>query len=416
MENQRANEPWMLAGQNRSFSRKYETMVIMEGLPVKEMTPYERVRAAIEHQEPDRVPVALGGGPYGIVDKVYFKLLELFGLGDPAQPFRKGHNISYMDDRVFEKLGIDTRYVWPGDSPSNLKVPTDQPDVFLDGYGQPWRRALPYYFPEQGILLGKDVNAIDEIVQWPDTSDPRWVVGVRQRAQTLKQNSDYFVIARMVTSHGPYMTAAQLRGTEQFLMDMALDETFTQTLMDRVTGTLDALLRNYLHAGGEYFDMIELPGDDYGANVNLIMSPAMFRKYIKPAVGQLVHTIKEYREDIKIMLHSDGMIEPILGDFIEMGIDVVHPLEPLPAMEHSRVKSEYGDKLAFLGAIDIVHALPGSREDVIAEVNRRIQILAPGGGYILAPANHIQPDVSPENVVTLFDAAREFGKYPIRET
>jgi len=381
---------------------------------VKEMTPRARVRTAIEHQEPDRVPVALGGGPYGIVDEVYFKLLELFDLGDPVQPFRKGHNISYIDDRVFEMLGIDTRYVWPGDSPSSPKVPTDQPDVFLDGYGQPWKHTLPYYYPEEGILLGKDADAIGKVVQWPDANDPRWVAGVRERAQMLKENSDYFVIARMITSHGPYMTAAHLRGTEQFLMDMSLDESFAQALIERVTNCLDALLRKYLQAGGEFFDMIELPGDDYATSKNLIMSPQTFRKLIKPSLQRLVNTIKEFRSDLKVMLHSDGMIQPILADFIEIGIDVVHPLEPLPIVEHREIKDEFGNQLAFLGAIDIVHAMPGTREEVIAEVKRRIQALALGGGYILAPANHIQPDVPPENIVTLFNAAREFGKYPIQ--
>jgi uroporphyrinogen decarboxylase len=384
-------------------------------MQVKEMTPRARVRAAIEHQEADRVPVALGGGPYGIVDDVYFQLLKLFNLGDPAEPFRTGHNISYLDDRVFELLEVDTRYVWPGDSPSSPKMPTDESDVFLDGYGQPWRRALPYYYPVEGILAGKAVDDIDTLIQWPDADDPRWMVGVRERARDLRENSDYFVVARMVTSHGPYMTAAHLRGTEQFLMDMSLDESFTQALIERVTNSIDALLYKYLQAGGEYFDMIELPGDDYATSKNLIMSPQVFRKYIKPALQQLVNTIKEFRSDLKVMLHSDGMIRPILADFIEIGIDVVHPLEPLPIVEHSDIKAEFGDKLSFLGAIDIVHAMPGSREDVIAEVKQRIQALAPGGGYILAPSNHIQPDVPPENLVTLFNAAREFGRYPIQE-
>jgi uroporphyrinogen decarboxylase len=381
---------------------------------MKEMTPRERVRTALEHQEPDRVPVALGGGPYGIVDEVYFKLLEMFKLGAPIPPFRHGHNISYLDDRVFERLGIDTRYVWPGDSPSSPITPTNESNVFLDGYGQPWKHATPYYYPENGILADKDVDDIDNVVHWPDTNDPRWVAGVRERAQALKENSNYFVIARMVTSHGPYMTAAHLRGTEQFLMDMSLDENFTQALIERVTDCLVALLRKYLQAGGEYFDMIELPGDDYATGKNLIMSPSLFRKFIKPAIQQLVNTVKEFRSDLKIMFHSDGMIKPILADFIEIGVDAVHPLEPLPNVEHSEIKTEFGDKLAFIGGVDIVHALPGSREDVIAEVKRRIQALGPSGGYILAPANHIQTDVPTENLVTLFDAARQYGRYPIR--
>ena len=139
----------------------------------------------------------------------------------------------------------------------------------------------------------------------------------------------------------------------------------------------------------------------------------MFRKFIKPALRSLIVTIKERRSDIKIMLHSDGMIESLLPDFIELGIDVFHPLEPLEAMHHAKIKSEYGDRLAFLGGIDITKAMTGSEHDVVHEVERCVHQLAPGGGYILAPSNHLQSDVPPQNVITLFDAARKYGRYPI---
>lgn len=377
------------------------------------MKPFERVSTALNHQEPDRVPAALGGGPYGIVDELYFKLLDYFDLGEPGAPFRTGHTISYMDDRLFEQLGIDTRYVWPGASPSSPSSPTDDPDIFLDGYGQPWKRALPYYYPTEGILAGATIDQIDETVTWPDASELLWTVGVRERARLLKEDTDFFVVARMVTSHGPYMTACGLRGTEQYLIDMAMDPEFAHALIERVTDAIDGLLNIYLDACGAYIDMIELPGDDYASNLNLIVSPNMFREFIKPALSRLVTTVKEYRDDIKVMLHSDGLIEKLLPDFIDIGIDVVHPLEPVPAMDQTRVKREYGEDLAFLGTIDITHAMPGSQEDVIEEVKTRIKQFAPGGGYVLAPSNHLQADVPPENVATLFNAARQYGRYPI---
>ncbi len=379
-----------------------------------QMTPRERVFAAINHREPDRVPTALGGGPYGIVDALYFQLLHRFKLGEPVTPFRKGHSVSYLDDRVLQRLGVDTRYVWPGDTPSNLKPAPGQPDTFVDGYGQTWRRAVPYYYAERGILAEATVDEIDRMVTWPDLDDPRWTAGVRERAQSLRENTDAFVVARMVTSHGPFQTASHLRGTERFLMDLALDEAFAETLIRHVTDTIDGLLRRYLEAGGRYFDMIELPGDDYASNENTLISLRMFRRYFKPALRRLVETVKGYRDDLVVMFHSDGMIAPLLPDLIEIGVDVVHPLEPVPAMDLAAVKAEFGQRLTFLGAIDISHALPGTQQDVIEEVKRRIRQLAPGGGYILAPANHVQADVPPENVVMLFEAARQFGKYPIQ--
>ena len=160
--------------------------------------------------------------------------------------------------------------------------------------------------------------------------------------------------------------------------------------------------------------MIELPGDDYAYNVGTIISPRMFRKFIKPILSRFIETIRTYQPDIKIMFHSDGLITSLLEDLIDIGIDVVHPLEPLPGTDFIEIKKQFGGRIAFLGAIDISHALPGDKEDVSAEVQTRIRQLAPGGGYILAPSNHIQADVPPENVEYLYKVARQFGVYPIR--
>ncbi len=382
---------------------------------MKEMLPRERVLAALNHSEPDRVPIALGGGPYGVVDDLYFRLLKHLGLGDPVKPFRTGHNISYMDDRLLSRLGTDTRYVWPGASPTTPTIQTEDPDTFLDAFGQIWKRAVPYYYADKGILsVAENIDDIERIVTWPDTRSPHWTVGVSERASSLRENADYFVIARMVTSHGVFQTACDLRGMAEFMLDMAMNEDFAFHLLNRVTETINGLLKGYLEAAGDTIDMIELPGDDYASNENLLISPVMFRRYIKPALTQLVTTIREYNADLKIMLHSDGMVEKLLPEFIDLGIDVLHPLEPVPALDQAAIKVKYGSQLAFLGGIDIAHAMPGSREEVITEVRQRIAQLAPGGGYILAPANHLQADVPAENVVTLFETAHSYGTYPLK--
>ena len=380
---------------------------------MNELTSYDRVRLSLNHEEPDRVPTALWGGPYGLVDDFYLKFVDYLGLGEPVAPFRKGHNISYLDDRVLEKLGIDTRYVWPGDSPSSPSTPTAQPDVFLDGYGLPWLYREPYYFAGAPILAEAGIADLEEKVHWPDESNPAWTAGVAQRARALRETTQCFIIARMVTSHGPYMTASHLRGGEQFFIDMGENPDFVLALIERVTDTLVGLLKNYLTACGPYIDMVELPGDDYATTKGLIFSPRMFRRYVKPSVQRLVDTIKNYRSDLKVMAHCDGALEMILQDFIDVGVDVIHPLEPLPAMDLSAIKAKYGDRLSFLGGIDIVHALPGKKEDVVREVKTRLEQLAPGGGYILSPANHVQVDVPLENLVTLYQAAHQYGRYPI---
>jgi uroporphyrinogen decarboxylase len=373
------------------------------------MLPRERILAALNHQESDRIPTALGGGPYGLVDDLYLRLVKHLGLGKPVLPFRSGHSISYMDDRLLERLGTDIRYCWPGLLPNSPISPGEDDDTFYDSYGQVWKRALPYYYTGEGIL--HDATSTDDIeclVRWPDLTDPRWTAGLAERARSLSEDTDYFVAMRMVASHGPFQTACDLRGTENFLMDLTLRPEFAQALLDKVTSAIDGLLHLALQAGGKWFDMVELPGDDYAGNTSTIISPAMFRSFIAPCLARLINTIKEYNPHTCVMLHSDGAITKLLPDIVELGVDVIHPLEPLPATDIPAVKARFGDRVTFLGGIDISHAMPGSRADVIAEVQRRITQLAPGGGYILAPSNHLQSDVPPENVVTLFETAHNF--------
>jgi uroporphyrinogen decarboxylase len=377
--------------------------------------PRERVLAALNHQEPDRVPTAIGGGPYGIVDDLYLRLVPYLGLGEPVSPFRSGHSISYMDDRLLEKLGTDLRYCWPGLLPNSPVTPGKQEGTFYDSYGQVWHRAVPYFYAGEGIL--KDAQSLDDIerlVHWPDLSDARWTAGLAERASSLREDTNFFITMRMVASHGPFQTACDLRGTESFLMDMALRPEFAQALLDKVTGAMAGLLRLVMQCAGKWFDMVELPGDDYAGNTNTIISPAMFRQFIKPCLARLIHTVREYNPSAHLMLHSDGAITKLLPEIISLGVDVIHPLEPLPATDLPDIKARFGDQVTFLGGIDISHAMPGSREEVIAEVKRRIAQLASGGGYILAPANHLQADVPPENVVTLFETAHAVGKYPLQ--
>ena len=379
-----------------------------------QMHPRERVQKTLAFQEPDRIPTAVGGGPYGIVDEVYFKLLKYFDLGGPVAPFRQGHNISYMDDRLLEKLGTDLRYVYPTLSPSSPTHRTSDPDTFLDAFGQKWKRALPYFYTDKGILTeAYKIDQIDEMVNWPDPSDPRWFAGVRKRALELRESTDYWITARMVTSHGPYQMACDLRGTENFMIDMVKNPDFAIALLNRIGDSLCGFLDQYLLASGKYIDMIELPGDDYAGNNNLVMSPIMFRKFIQPVIKRMVERIKTFNPEIKIMLHSDGAITKLIPDLIGSGIDVIHPLEPLPVTDQSLAKVLCQNKVAILGGIDISHAMLGTENDVINEVKRCINQLAPGGGFILAPSNHLQSDVPPENIVLLFKYARLLGGYPI---
>jgi uroporphyrinogen decarboxylase len=375
------------------------------------MLPKLRVQTALAHQEPDRVPLAFWGGPYGLVDPLYIQLVEKLDLGEPTPPFREGHTVNYMDDRLLGALGTDTRLIWPGASPSSPTHLVKDGDLVYDDFGQPWKHTYPYYSATDGLLKNaSSLNDIEDLVQWPDVNDPRWIEGVSARAASLK-DSDYYIIGRMVVSHGPYQMACDLRSMENFMMDMIMDPDFAGALLDRVTDTICGLTRNYLEAAGEVMDMIELPGDDYAANDNLIFSPTLFRQMIRPRLERIIAVIREVRPEIRIMLHSDGAIGKLIPDFIQMGIDVVHPLEPVAGMDPARIKQDYGESISFLGGVDISHAMPGTIKDVRADVDRCIRDLAPGGGYVLAPCNHLQADVPAENVIELYRYANKVGNY-----
>jgi len=375
------------------------------------MKPKERVLKALSHEEPDRIPLALWGGSYGLVDTLYEKLVEKLNLGSPLPPIRFGHTVTHIDDRLLDVLGTDTRMIWPGAAPSSPTHVSEDGDMAFDDFGQPWKRTFPYYSATEGLLKERGtINAIEECIHWPDIDDPKWISGVAERAESLK-GSRYFIVGRMVVSHGPFQMACDFRSMENFMMDMVLDPEFAKALLARATDLICGMTRNYLIAAGDVMDMIELPGDDYGGNDNLVFSPRLFRQMIRPCIERIVNCVREFRPDIKIMFHSDGAVGRLIPDFIDMGIDVLHPLEPVSGMDPVQVKAEYGNEISFLGGVDISHAMPGTIKDVRADVDRCIKDLAPHGGYILAPCNHLQADVPPENVIELYSYAKQAGIY-----
>ena len=190
-------------------------------------------------------------------------------------------------------------------------------------------------------------------------------------------------------------------------MDMVSKPNLAGTLIEKIGDVYCDFYKRYVQSCGDYIDMIELPGDDYAGNKSLIISPGMFREFIKPVVKRVINTIHDIKSDVKIMLHSDGAIEKLIPDLIEMGVDVLHPLEPLEAVDQAAIKKKFSGQIVFLGGVNIKQSLSGSKEDVFKEVDRVIKAFVPGDGYIFAPSNHLQADIPPENVALLFKAAQD---------
>lgn len=369
----------------------------------------ERVLTAINHQEPDWVPTALWGGAYGLTDPLYFDLLKYLGLGDPVPPFRqrRGHTVNYYDDRVLDALDTDVRHVWLGFT--DLGGPPQGGGVDIWGVG--WKQSGIYLGAIHHPLETATIEDLD-VYPWPEVELLIRRDELRQRAKYLKEQTDYAVVGRAVDSYGLLERASLLRRMDKFMMDLALDEAFATALIGKIANVLYRLLEIYLDTAGPYLDIMELPGDDYAAR-NPLISPRMFDRLFKNQWRRLIHLIKEAAPHCRVLFHSDGRMEPFLASLTEIGVDIFHCLEPLPDVDMAQIKRDYGDKLCFWGAIDIKEALQGDVTRVEAEVRERISVLGVGGGYVLAPANHLQPDVPPQNVVALFRAARKYGQYPL---
>lgn len=223
----------------------------------------------------------------------------------------------------------------------------------------------------------------------------------------LKYEKEYAVMVDM--SCTIFELAWYLRGMDNLLIDMVTDSEFVETLMDRI-------LEFYIPAGKKIASMavdIIWIGDDVGMQTGMILSPVMFRRYIMERYRLLISEIKRENPDIKIAFHSDGYITPIINDLIEVGVDILNPVQP-KCMNPAEIKDKYGEKLCFMGTIDEQEVLPfGTIDDLAKEIDLRIGTIGYNGGLIIGPTHNIQNDTSIEKVEFMFDYIKEKGRYPI---
>jgi uroporphyrinogen decarboxylase len=235
--------------------------------------------------------------------------------------------------------------------------------------------------------------------------------GLKASAEHKFTATDHALVARNPITWGFLDLGCRLRGMEQFLMDLALNPEIAHLLID---GALQVYLKVYsmfLEAVGPYVQMVET-ADDLGTQRSLLISPDTYREFFKPAQKQLNSVIKDRAPEARIFFHCDGAITKLIPDLIEAGVEILNPVQPsAKGMESSDLKQQFGDQLVFHGAVD-QQPQEGSEEEIRAEVRRRIDALAPGGGYILSTSNVIV-DPPLGNIVAIFDEARTYGRYPI---
>ncbi|MFW2368175.1 MAG: uroporphyrinogen decarboxylase family protein, partial [Desulforhopalus sp.] len=225
----------------------------------------------------------------------------------------------------------------------------------------------------------------------------------------LYENTDYVIGADGIKG-GILQTCLWLRGYENFFMDLAMNQEYAEALLDKVLDLYCRMYTAYFKEIGDYAQLVYIT-DDLGTQVSLLMSPQMFREQVKPKMKAFNDHLKSI-SNAKIMFHSDGAIDPLMEDVIEMGVDILNPVQTsTKGLEDTlSVKEKYGDRLSFHGAIDVQQIMPkASVEELKKEVARRIHDLGTNGGFIVAPCHNIGYDIPVENVMALFEAAQAYG-------
>lgn len=200
----------------------------------------------------------------------------------------------------------------------------------------------------------------------------------------------------------------------KIFLDFALNPELAHALLNQVSSIIQEMYRRYMRLVGKYVQVVVIT-DDMGTQESLLISPQMFRTFIKPHLKAWIEAIKS-ETNAKVFMHCDGAILPIIPDLIEIGVDILNPVQTaVKGFEDTfALKEAFGDKIVFHGGIDVQQVLPRATPDGIArEVTRRIYDLGRGDGYILAPCHNISFDVPPENVIALFESAQRFGRYPL---
>jgi uroporphyrinogen decarboxylase len=289
--------------------------------------------------------------------------------------------------------------------------------VYPDGFKTRMRED-GHLVNEWGMVF-KDIGLYSEFVEYPlrnalvkddiqNYSFPDPLAAGRYDAakEAVKKYKDHYVIIGDLET-SIFETAWYLVGLEKFLMDLLMDAEYMPCLLDKIMHINTTIGVELIKLGAE----IIWCGDDFGTQKGMIMDPETWRYWFKPRIKYMFETFRRINPEIKIAWHSCGSILPIIPDFIELGLDILNPIQPLAkGMTPEFLKNEYGKDLVFFGGIDVQELLPYQKpEEIKKEITRRCEILGKGGGYIAAPAHNIQPDTPVENVMAMYEAIFEFS-------
>ena len=321
------------------------------------------------------------------------RLKHHLGLTDADFHNPHGGGNTYVLERTLDEDMLLTSVGW-ANSYYATETYSQDGQTYTDEWGITWKNVeyqtqfgIGHYTEIVGHPLVDD-QAIDRY-QPPDPNRPELYV---EAERVIREYQDeYWIVGVTVTT--VFETAWALRGYEKTLMDFALKPDLVERLLDIPFNHHFTAAKNLVQMG---VDMIWI-GDDVGAQHQMLISPETWRRFLKPRMATFISTLKSMNPALKIAYHSDGYIYPIIPDLIEIGLDVLNPIQPR-SVDPEKVKKEFGDKLCFWGSIDEQYTLPfGTPADVEHEVITRLRTLGKDGGLIIGPTHHVQLDTPLEN-------------------
>jgi uroporphyrinogen decarboxylase len=415
------------------------------------ITPRSRVRAALDHTEPDRVPIDFSATHNSGINVIAYNALKkqlgidsVTYMRDPipmlASPDLEHHlpilrlmggDLLPLPRHMVFGVPVEDWKEWKLKDGSTCLVPGGfQPTVKADGSQEMilLNGLAVLSMPQRGHhfnLTSRPLEAIDKLSQLENIipflrqsgafsiSDEELLV-LEKRAKILYNQTDY----ALVGTGGPlffslYQVGQELFGYEKFFTLLASEPDLMHCWFDFLATACIERLGKYLAVLGSYLDVIMM-GDDYGFQNMLQISPQMFRKMIKPYLEKVCRSVKEFSPHIKILLHSCGAVSPIIPDFIDSGIDALNPVQiTASGMDPAWLKKEFGHEIAFWGGGVRTQStlVRGSVADVAAEVKELMEIFKPGGGYIFCPIHDLQEEVPPEKIIAIYETAKKYAWY-----
>ena len=377
----------------QSFSRE-ELLAIRQN---EHMQPRQRVLAAVNHKETDRVPV-----DFWVVNEIRDRLIRFYKLPD--------------EEALLKLIGVDMRVI-RGPSYVGLEMHTHPDGTTEDLWGVGRRRVTFGEGEKKGSYLelvfsplasARDVKDIDTYRGWPS---PEWW-DYTKIAEECARHAGYAVIfsGDRLDRTAQLKTAMYLRGVEQIMVDLVENPAIVECMLEHINTYYLEYNRRVFEVAGGKIDIFMM-GDDFGTQKGLMISPPMWQRYFEKGFRDFIALAHQY--GIKVMHHTCGGVRPLINYFIDSGLDILQSLQPrATGMELTGLKRDFGDCLTLHGSVDIQKTLPfGTPDEVIGEVRQRLEVGKPGGGFIICTAHNIQVDVPLENVLALIAGYQIYSWY-----